>query len=164
MKIAPYKFVAVSYNLFVGEGAERELFEEATPEQPFMFICGVGSMLESFEKNVSDLSAGDSFDFVISPEEAYGEYDDNLIIDLPKNMFEVDGVFDDEEICEDAIIPMMDAEGNEMRGYVISVTDNAVSMDFNHPMAGETLHFIGKVEAVRDATEEEIQNALSIAD
>ena len=162
MKIAPYKFVTVSYQLFAGEGEEEELFEETTPEQPLTYISGVGAMLESFEKNLSELSAGDSFDFVIPVEDAYGEYDDEQVVDLPKSMFEIDGVFDEDGVYEDAIIPMMDAEGNSIQGAVVSVTNDAVMMDFNHPMAGETLHFIGKVEEVRDATDEEIQHALSI--
>ena len=162
MKIAPYKFVAASYKLFVGEGAEHELFEETAPNQPLTFIAGVGAMLEAFEKNLSGLSVGDSFEFVIPPEEAYGEYDDESVVDLPKSMFEVDGVFDEESVYEDAIISMMDSEGNELEGAVVSITGNTVTMDFNHPLAGEALHFIGKVEEVRDATEKEIQDALSI--
>ncbi len=161
MKVAPYKFVAASYKLYVGEDAEQDLVEETSAEQPLTFISGTGLMLEAFEKNLSGLSVGDSFDFVIPAGDGYGEYFDDRVVDLPKEMFEIDGVFDAERVYEDAVIPMMDSEGNRLQGSVVSVADDVVIMDFNHPMAGESLHFIGKVEEVRDATEEEIQFALN---
>ncbi|MCL1944180.1 MAG: FKBP-type peptidyl-prolyl cis-trans isomerase [Candidatus Azobacteroides sp.] len=161
MKISPYKFVAVSYQLYVGEGAERDLIEETVPDQPMTYISGTGLMLDAFEKNLSGLSVGDLFDFKIPAEEAYGKYDDGKVIDLPKELFEIDGVFDDEKVYEDAVIPMMDSDGDRLTGTVVSVVDDVVVMDFNHPLAGEELHFSGKVEVVRDAAEEEIQFALN---
>lgn len=161
MKIAPYKFVAVSYKLYVGDDAEQDLVEETSANQPLTFISGTGTMIEAFEKNLTGLSVGDTFDFVIPAEEAYGEYFDDRVVDLPKNMFEIDSVFDEERVFEDATIPMMDSDGNRLTGTVVSVGDEVVVMDFNHPLAGDALHFTGKVEEVRDAAEEEIQYALN---
>lgn len=156
MKISPNKFVSLSYDLNVGEGDEKELMEKATPEQPLEFIFGTNSMLEAFEKNVDGLAQGDAFDFVLSPDEAYGEYDDEHVVDLPKNIFEVDGQMDESVVFEGNIIPMMDANGNRLNGSVVSVGDDAIKMDFNHPLAGETLHFTGSVLSVREASAEEI--------
>lgn len=157
MTISDKKFVAVSYKLYVGgEDEKPELMEEATAENPLKFTFGLGMMLEKFEDNLKGLKVGDKFDFTIEPEEAYGEYIDENIVDLDKSIFEVDGKFDSDTIFEGNVVPMMDNEGNRLNGTIIEVTDDKVKMDFNHPLAGETLHFAGEVLIVRDATEEEL--------
>lgn len=156
MKISANKFVSLSYDLNVGEGEERELMERATTETPLEFIYGTNSMLEAFEKNLDGLTAGDSFDFVLTPDEAYGEYDDEHVVDLPRNIFEVDGKLNEEVIFEGNTVPMMDSNGNRLNGSVVTVKDDVVTMDFNHPLAGETLNFSGKVLTVRESTPEEI--------
>ena len=156
MKISDSKYVILTYDLNVGEGDERELMEQATPEKPLEFIFGTNSMLKAFEDNIYGLSEGDKFKFTLNPEEAYGEFDESRIIDLPKNIFEVDGKIDNEMLFEGNTLPMMDSEGNRLTGSVVSITDNTVTMDFNHPLAGETMHFEGTVQDVRDASPAEI--------
>lgn len=156
MKISDNKYVTLTYDLHVGEGEELELMEQATTERPLEFIYGTNSMLEAFEKQIDGLAAGDVFSFTLSPEEAYGDYDDSRIIELPKNIFEVDGKIDEEMLFEGNTLPMMDASGNRLVGSVVSIGENQVTMDFNHPLAGETMHFKGTVMEVRDASAEEI--------
>lgn len=156
MKIQTNTFVALSYDLNVGEGEERELMERATSESPLEFIYGTGSMLEAFEKNLHGLGEGDSFEFTLTPDEAYGEYDDEHVVDLPRNIFEVEGKLNEDVIFEGNTVPMMDTNGNRLNGSVVSVGDEFVKMDFNHPLAGETLHFSGKVLTARESTPEEI--------
>lgn len=156
MKIAENMYVAVTYDLNVGEGEERELMEKATREVPLKFIFGTGMMIPAFETALSGLEVGSKFDFTIAPADAYGEYDENHVLDLPKNIFEVDGKFDSEMIKEGNTVPMMDAEGNRLNGSVLEVKEDVVIMDFNHPLAGETLHFSGEVIDVHEATAEEI--------
>lgn len=156
MKISANKSVAVTYDLNVGEGDERELMEKATVETPLKFIFGTGSMLPAFEKALLGLGVGDNFSFSISPEEAYGEYNEDHVLDLPKDIFLVDGKFDAETIQEGNTVPMMDSNGNRMNGSVLEVKEDVVVMDFNHPLAGETLHFSGEVIDIHEATAEEI--------
>ena len=156
MKISTNKFVALSYDLNVGEEGERELMERATAETPLEFIFGTNSMLEAFEKNVDGLSEGDSFDFILTPDQAYGEYDDEALVDLPRHIFEQDGELNEEVIFEGNTVPMMDTNGNRLNGSVVEVKEDVVTMDFNHPLAGETLNFSGKVLSVRESTPEEI--------
>ncbi len=156
MKISVNKFVSLSYDLHVGEGDDLELMEKATPENPLEFIFGTNSMIEAFEKNMEGLSESDSFSFTLQPEEAYGDYDEERVVDLPKNIFEVDGKIDESVIFEGNTIPMMDSNGNRLNGSVVEVKDNVVTMDFNHPLAGEVLNFAGKILTVRDASAEEI--------
>ena len=157
MKISDEKMVSLSYDLTVNnEEDERELMERATNEQPLIFQFGMGMMLDAFEKNIEGLSAGDKFSFVLTPEEAYGEYYESYVKELPKRLFEVDGKFDDERISEGQTLPMMDAGGRRMMGSVLEVQADVVVMDFNHPLAGETLYFDGEVIDVHEPTEEEI--------
>src|SRR5690554_4954412 len=100
MQISDNKYVTVTYDLNVGEGEERELMERATAQQPLEFIFGTNSMLEAFENQLRGLSQGDKFSFRLTPEEAYGDYDDTKVLELPKNIFEIDGKIDGEVLFE----------------------------------------------------------------
>ena len=156
MRISKNKFVSAIYDLYVGEGDERELMESATEEQPLQFIFGMGAMLPAFEEEIKELESGSKFEFTLTAENAYGEHIEENVVDLPKNIFEVNGKFDDEYIVEGITLPMMDSNGQRMNGSVLEVKENVVVMDFNHPLAGETLHFSGKIIDVHEPTVEEI--------
>ena len=155
MKISENKFVSVAYDLNVGDDDERELMESATIERPLQFIFGTGSMLPAFEENIKNLTTGSKFKFTLTPEQAYGEFVEEHVIELPKKIFEIDGKFDDERIAEGVTLPMMSEDGQRMNGSVLEVREDVVLMDFNHPLAGETLHFTGEILDVHEATEEE---------
>ena len=101
--IKPGQFVELTYDLFVG--SENELMESATAEAPFQFVFGVDQMLPSFESHIKDLKVGDTFDFVIPCNDAYGERDEEHVLELDKKMFEVDGKFDDEYIFPGNTVP-----------------------------------------------------------
>ncbi|MDL2255363.1 FKBP-type peptidyl-prolyl cis-trans isomerase [Parabacteroides sp. OttesenSCG-928-K15] len=156
MKISTRKYVAVTYDLNVGEAGEQELMERATVENPLKFIYGIGMMIPAFEKALSGLETGADFDFTIPAADAYGEYHEDHVVELSKDIFLVDGKFDAETIHEGAMVPMMDSEGNRLNGAVLEVREDIVVLDFNHPLAGETLHFTGKVIDVHEPTAEEI--------
>jgi len=163
MKISEKKIVSVSYDLYVDgeEGAEQELMEQAPKEKPLTFCFGLGMMLPKFEEELNGKQVGDKFDFTIACADAYGEYDDENLVDLPKNIFMVDGKFDDEMVTEGNIVPLMDAEGNRLNAMVVQINPDTVKVDFNHPLAGENLHFVGEILEVRDATEQEINMILN---
>jgi FKBP-type peptidyl-prolyl cis-trans isomerase SlyD len=156
MKIRDNRLVALTYDLFVGETEERELMERATREEPLRFVYGTETMLPAFEKQIKGLQVGDVFQFTLKPEEAYGEYNKENIIELPKSIFEVNGKFDADMVKEGRTLPMMDSEGNRLNGSVLEILGDIVVLDFNHPLAGETLHFNGEVLDVHEPTEEEI--------
>ncbi len=158
MSISPNKFVSVSYELYVGSEDERELMEEATAERPLEFIYGLGMMLPDFEKELFGLSVGDTFDFVLTSEQAYGERSEEAVQELPRDIFlNEQGEFDAEIVFEGATLPMYTPDGQTVQGSVLEVRDDVVVMDFNHPLAGETLHFIGKVLDEHEATGAEMQ-------
>lgn len=158
--IAANKYVECTYDLYVGDDEKnRELEEQATEEKPLEYIHGMGMMLEEFEKQLFGKSEGDNFEFTLSPDKAYGERNKEALVELSKDIFTNDkGEFDDTIVFEGNVVPMVDSEGNKLQGIVVEVSDNKVKMDFNHPMAGETLHFIGKIITVRDATEKDLNN------
>ncbi len=158
MKVAENKVVSLSYTLFVN-GKEIEKVEAT---EPLTFILGSGMLLPKFEANVLDKNVGDAFDFELEAADAYGEMNPQMVVDLPLNIFEMDGKVDYEVIKVGNILPMQDREGHRMNGIIkeVKALEQKVTMDFNHPLAGEKLHFTGKVEAVRDATEKELQDGL----
>jgi FKBP-type peptidyl-prolyl cis-trans isomerase SlyD len=119
-------------------------------------VYGFGMMLEAFERNLKDLKVGDRFSFTLQPEEAYGLYYQENVAELPKRMFEIDGKFDAERVKEGETLPMMDAQGRRLMGSVLEVKPEVVVLDFNHPLAGETLHFDGEVIDIHDTTPQEL--------
>ena len=140
------------------EDGEQNLIETANEEQPMVFIYGMSGLPDQFEDNLEGLNSGESFDFKLDTEDGYGEYNEDAVVDLPKNVFEVEGSVPDNMLEEGNYIPMSDSEGNQLQGRVVEVTDEAVKMDFNHPLAGKELYFKGKVENVREATPEELDH------
>lgn len=157
MQITKNKVVSLSYVL-KRDNAKGEIIEETKAGDPLVFLYGNGQMLPKFEEHLSTLKAGDAFEFTLSSGEAYGEMDQEAIIDLEKSIFEVDGKIDTEMLAIGNVIPMRDDQGHMLQGIVVSVADDLVRMDFNHPMAGNVLHFAGSVIEVREATAEELSH------
>jgi FKBP-type peptidyl-prolyl cis-trans isomerase SlyD len=124
------------------------------------FIFGAGLMLPKFESHLEGLEAGSPFQISLQDADAYGELDENAIVDLPKHIFFIDGEFDEEMIAEGNTVPMMSTSGQKLNGLVLEITDDTVKMDFNHPLAGESLFFKGNILEVREATDVEIAATL----
>lgn len=162
MEISANKMVTVTYDLRI-EDMEGELVEQATRENPLRFLFGAGMMLPKFESNISGLKRGEHFEILLSSKEAYGEVNEDAIVDLPKQVFLIDGKFDGELVQVGNHVPMMSSNGQRLNGVVVEVNDEAVKMDFNHPLAGEDLFFSGSVLEVREASPEEIDQMLNPA-
>ena len=81
------------------------------------------------------------------------------MLDLPREIFLIDGKFDSERITEGAIVPLMTSEGQRVNGSVVEVKPDVVVMDMNHPLAGCDLNFVGEVVESRPATNEELAEA-----
>ncbi|MDI9339640.1 MAG: FKBP-type peptidyl-prolyl cis-trans isomerase [Sediminibacterium sp.] len=159
MKITEDMVVSVNYHLTASiNGGTEELVEQTSIEQPFVFLCGFGAVLPQFEENLSGKEKGHPFDFKIDAANAYGAVEADYVVNISKQAFEIDGKFDEERIRVGEDIPMNDAEGNQLLGKVVEVSDAHVRMDFNHPLAGHDLHFVGEVLDVRPATQEELDH------
>jgi FKBP-type peptidyl-prolyl cis-trans isomerase SlyD len=158
-----HKYITVAYSLYTdnSEGV-HELVEQAPVEHPFQFITELGVALEAFEAKLKDLNAGDEFDFTLSVDEAYGPYEQEHVIELPKSTFMLNGRFQKDVIFEGAVIPLVNADGNRFQGLVLEVKDDVVVIDLNHPLAGKELHFKGSVVTSREATETEVTNLIKL--
>ena len=159
MVVENLKVVRATYELFIAdENGKEELMEKATEENPLVWCQGEGMMLPAFEAQMAGKQAGDSFDFVLAAKDAYGEYIEEGLMDLPKKMFfNGDGEFDAERVFVGAIVPMNTVDGQVVRAQVCEITDDQVTIDLNHPYAGEDLHFTGKIIDIRDVTEGELK-------
>ncbi len=156
MKVEKNKVVAVSYELKV----EGKTADKAGSEAPLEYIHGTGMLLPKFESELEAKEPGDSFEFTLTPEEGYGTYEPKYKVEIPKSAFEIDGKLREDLLVPGNVIPMLNSSGQVVQGKVESVGKDNVTMDFNHPMAGKTLHFTGKVESVREASEKELKEGL----
>lgn len=162
METVENKYITVAYKLYTMEDGEKELFEETNTEHPFQFISGLGTTLDGFENQIITLAKGDKFDFTISANEAYGAYDEQHVFDLPKNIFEIDGKFDNERVKEGSVVPLMTGDGQRVNASVVEIKPDVVVVDLNHPLAGADLIFEGEVIESRAATNEEIQEIVKM--
>lgn len=151
MKIEKNKVVAISYCLQV----EGKVADKAGADAPLEYVHGKGMLLPKFEAELEGKEEGDGFAFTLTPEEGYGVYNPAYKVEIPKSSFEVDGKLREDLLKTGNVIPMLNGEGQVIQGTIAAIGDTTVTMDFNHPMAGKTLNFTGKVESVREATPEE---------
>ena len=152
MQIEKNKVVSLTYTLTLDNG---EIADTATKDSPFVFIHGIGQTLPQFDTELSGLAAGDTFEFAIEAENAYGVSSEEYKISIPRE------VFTGPEVPADIVqignmVPMQDDQGNPMNGIIMSFDDDTVLVDFNHPLSDQKLHFVGAILDLRDATAEEL--------
>lgn len=157
MTISDQKVVSITYDLSVtDENQQKVLVESAEAGEPMVFLFGYSGLPEEFENQLQGKNTGDAFNFSLTPEQAYGDYDEQAIVEIPKQVFEIDGQLDTQMLEPGNFLPMADNEGNQMQAKVVEVGPENVMMDFNHPLAGMVMHFDGKIQDVRDATPDEL--------
>ena len=154
MIVEKNKVISLSYELKVN----GETVETVGADSPLQFLFGAGNLLPKFEENLDGLKPSDNFDFQLVAPEAYGDVKEEAIVDVPLKAFEVDGQIDSELLKVGNNVPMLDQQGNRLNGRIMKFDEEVVTMDFNHPLAGNDLHFNGKIEEVREATAEEIEH------
>ncbi|MBO4476650.1 MAG: peptidylprolyl isomerase [Bacteroidales bacterium] len=156
MKVQKDHVVAVSYELHV----DGKLADKAASEAPLEYIHGTGMLLPKFEASLDGKLPGDDFAFTLTPEEGYGTYNPAHLVKLPMAAFQIDGKTLTEFLVPGRVLPMLNSAGQVVQGTVVKVEEDSVTMDFNHPMAGKTLNFTGRVESVRKATDKELKEGL----
>ncbi len=157
MKVETNKVVKIIYELEIGDETDRELLEIVQDDEPMVFIQGLSGLPEAFEAKINGLQAGDEFKFSVDAADGYGDPDPEAIIDFPIENFKIeDGKIPEGMLEIGNMIPFSNEEGNRMNGRIVEITEDTVILDFNHPLAGQNMHFSGKVLAVRDATKDEI--------
>lgn len=159
-KITEGKHVELAYSINIVDGEDVIGVYEFSAENPDAFVFGHDpGMLEAFAEGLRGKMAGDSFDFTLTPDKAFGKHDDDLVHVLDKSIFKSpEGEFDSENVAPGHFVTMMTSEGYPVDGLVLEVTDSKVTVDFNHQLAGQTVRYTGSVIAVRDATPEELEH------
>lgn len=156
------RYITVAYELYTTMGGERELMEKASEQHPFQFISGMGLTLDDFEAQMLALQAGEQFDFTLTPEQAYGQYVDEAVQTLPRSVFEINGKLDTQHVYEGAVVPLVNAEGERFHGTISQITDESVTVDLNHPLAGKSLNFVGHIIESREATTAEMEQMIKM--
>jgi FKBP-type peptidyl-prolyl cis-trans isomerase SlyD len=155
MTITKDKVVTIDYSLRNSEG---DLLDSSNHGHPLEYLHGHNNVISGLEKELEGKQAADEFCAVITPEDGYGEYDDSLVMDVPRENFP-----DNIEIVKGTQF-----EAESPQGFipvtVVNVATDIVTVDANHPLAGEKLFFSVKVVSVRDATQEELENGLEPQD
>jgi FKBP-type peptidyl-prolyl cis-trans isomerase SlpA len=113
---------------------------------PVDFVVGDGSLLPGFERLIFGMSAGDRQMFTVSPEDAFGQPNDNNVQYLPREQFD-----DDSELEIGMVFSFADASGGELPGMILAYDDDEVTVDFNHPLSGRTILFDVLVHRVEPA-------------
>jgi FKBP-type peptidyl-prolyl cis-trans isomerase SlyD len=147
VKVAKDKVVSIDYTLTV----QGEVVDTSTGSEPLVYLHGHGSIIPGLEKALTGLSQGDSINVRVEPEEGYGEYDEDgeeahARSEFPEDV-EVGSMFVGET-----------EDGDEVMLTVVAVDDDTVTVDRNHPLAGEVLSFDVTVREVRDATSDELEH------
>lgn len=154
------KFITLNYQLYQVENGEKTLLEQTSPQHPFQFISGFGTTLDALEQHVVNIETGQDFELNLQPEQAFGPYDQECVHKLQREIFEVNGKFDNENIYEGAVITLNDVEGHQFMARVTKVEDDGVTVDTNHPYAGMTLCFNGHIVENRPATDDEVTSLI----
>lgn len=149
MAVADDVVVSLAYSLLLSDG---EAIERTDEEDALQFIQGHGQIIPGLEDALYGMVVGEEKAVIVEPTEAYGEYDENNMQVMPRSSFPPDL---DLEIGTG--LRLRDRDSDEVYTvYVAEVNGDNVVLDFNHPLAGETLHFHVKVTGLRPATAEEL--------
>jgi FKBP-type peptidyl-prolyl cis-trans isomerase SlyD len=147
MTIAKNKVVAIDYTLTDKDG---KLIDTSKDHGPLYYIQGIGNLIPGLEAKLEGKNTGDNLKVVIAPKDGYGEREDALCQQVPRNQFE------NGSQIEVGMQFEVETEGGELVVTVTEVTGETVTVDGNHPLAGIELHFDVTVKEIREASAEEL--------
>lgn len=150
MKVGKDTVVGIEYALHLGDG---EIIDRSEAGHPMRYLHGQGQIVPGLEKALEGKEEGTEAKVVIGPEDAYGERDEQAVRTLPREAFPPEA-----PISEGAEFVVVDDNHNQVPLKITGLKDGNVTVDFNHPLAGKTLHFNVKVLEVRAATADELQH------
>lgn len=142
--------VSIHYKL---TDTDDNIIDTSEGQEPFVYLHGANNVIPGLERALEGKSAGDNLKVTISPDDAYGEKNPDLIQKVPKKIFE-----SVEDLQTGMTFETQDAEGRVQRIMVEEIEGETVTINANHPLAGLTLNYDVTVESVREATKEEIDH------
>ena len=146
MKIQDKSFVAIEYTLSLDSG---ETIDQSK-DTPFGFICGKGQVIPGLEQGLMNREKGEKVQLTIEPANGYGDFKPDMLRDIPKTQFPPQM-----ELQAGMPFEAQSPQG-PLRFIIKEVKDDAIVADFNHPLAGKTLHFDITISDVREASPEEL--------
>lgn len=150
MTIEENKVVSIHYK--VVDAATGESIDSSEGAEPLTYLHGAQNVIPGLEKALEGKQIGDEFEVTVAAADAYGEYDEERVQQVPREAFT--GV---EEI-EPGMVFTAQTEQGPVNLVVVEVNENEVTVDANHVLAGKSLKFDVKVETIRDASAEEIEH------
>ena len=150
LKVTDNMVVSMDYTLRLDDGTE---IDTSRGQEPLVYLQGHGQIIPGLEKELYGLSIGDTKKVAVAPAEGYGDVDPDA-----QQMVGHDVFPDDMELKPGMRLRMATPEGQPLEAAVVEVSEEGVRLDFNHPLAGETLHFDIAIASLRSATQEELQH------
>jgi len=141
--------VSMEYTLHV----DGELLDSSEGQGPLQFLVGYGNIISGLEEEMRGMKIGDSKDVVVQPKDGYGEFNEDAFMEVPRKDFPKDMPLE-----VDAELTVRDDAGNARYARIDSVEDETVTLNFNHPLAGDELHFHIKVVDLREPNAEELEH------
>ncbi len=150
MQITDKMIVSIHYTLTNNNG---DVIDTSKDDAPLSYLHGAGNIVPGLEAALLGKTVGESLQVTVQPEDAYGERQDEMIQTVPREMFQ--GVED----IQPGMQFQADAPDGSVQMIVVSaVADDEITVDANHPLAGEILNFDVSIEAVREPTAEELDH------
>lgn len=150
MQIGKDKFVSIEYTL---KNSGGKVIDTNQGEEPLGYVQGYGMIVPGLEKALEGKNSQETVSVVVTPEEGYGERDEDMIFSVDREDFE------GAEELELGMTFETIIDGDEYEVTVVEINDDEVTVDANHELAGQDLHFEVKILEVRDASAEEIEEA-----
>ncbi len=147
MQVARHKHVSFAYTLTAADGT---VLDRSPEGEPLGYVHGTSSIIPGLETALEGHAAGEKLQVTVPPEDAYGVRDEALVHEVPKDRFETDA-----EIQPGMQVTASGPQG-DLAMVVVEVGAEHVTLDANHPLAGEALHFDVEIVDVRDATQQEL--------
>jgi FKBP-type peptidyl-prolyl cis-trans isomerase SlyD len=145
--------VGLDYTLRLDDG---EVIDSSGDNEPLEFLQGGGQIIPGLEQALYGMTVGDEKNVVVQPDDGYGEEDPNAYQTVPRDTFPADL-----DLTPGRGLQLRDQQGQVFVAYVSELKPDGVVLDFNHPLAGETLHFDVKIASLRQATNEELEHGHS---
>jgi len=156
MKVGKDKVVLMHYTLKNDAG---DVIDSSDGADPLPFLQGHGNIIPGLESALEGSKVGDKLDVSINPEEGYGERMKDAIQEIPSSALQ--GV---DEVKVGMQLQSQDKDGNAFLVSVTKIEDDKITVDGNHPLAGQTLHFSVSIESIRKAEAEELSHGHVHAD
>lgn len=141
--------VSMEYTLHV----DNEEIDSSKGQDPLQFLVGHGNIISGLEREMMGMKVGESKDVVIQPVDAYGEFDEEAFMEVPRDTFPKDI-----PVEAGAELTVKDDAGQSRYARIDAIDGDNVTLNFNHPLAGDELHFNVKVVGLREPTSEELEH------